>query len=44
VKEGVVRYSNHPFGAVLVHEGRVIVEAENTVNSDQDITAHAVSL
>ncbi len=32
---------NHPFGAVLVHRGRVIAEAENTVATDRDQTRHA---
>jgi tRNA(Arg) A34 adenosine deaminase TadA len=33
---------NHPFGALLVdEEGNVLLEAENTVRSDRDVTAHA---
>jgi tRNA(Arg) A34 adenosine deaminase TadA len=33
---------NHPFGALLTDgEGRVILEAENTVVTDSDVTAHA---
>ena len=32
---------NHPFGALLVHEGKVILEAENTVLSENDVTRHA---
>ena len=32
---------NHPFGAVLVHEDKIIAEAENTVNTDRDFTRHA---
>jgi tRNA(Arg) A34 adenosine deaminase TadA len=32
---------NHTFGAVLVHDGQVIMTAENTVNSDNDDTRHA---
>jgi tRNA(Arg) A34 adenosine deaminase TadA len=32
---------NHPFGAVLVHQGKVILAAENTVNTDNDFTRHA---
>jgi tRNA(Arg) A34 adenosine deaminase TadA len=33
---------NHPFGAILVDEqGRVLMEAENTVVTEQDCTAHA---
>lgn len=34
--------SNHPFGAVLVNEhGQILLEAENTVITDSDCTAHA---
>jgi tRNA(Arg) A34 adenosine deaminase TadA len=32
---------NHPFGAVLVHHGKVILTAENTVNTDKNFTHHA---
>lgn len=33
---------NHPFGALLVDEnGVVLLEAENTVNTERDCTAHA---
>ncbi len=32
---------NHPFGAVLVYQGRVVLTAENTVNTDNDFTRHA---
>lgn len=33
---------NHPFGAVLVSEqGQVLIEAENTVVTDRDCTAHS---
>jgi tRNA(Arg) A34 adenosine deaminase TadA len=32
---------NHTFGAVLVHDGQVVMTAENTVNSDDDRTRHA---
>jgi tRNA(Arg) A34 adenosine deaminase TadA len=32
---------DHPFGALLVWEGRVALTAVNTVNSAHDITAHA---
>ena len=35
-------HGNHPFGALLVDaEGNVVLEAENTVNTDRDVTAHA---
>ena len=33
---------NHPFGAVLVDEqGRILMEAENTVVTEKDCTGHA---
>lgn len=32
---------NHPFGAVLVLDGAVVLEAQNTVATDRDPTAHA---
>lgn len=32
---------NHPFGALLVIDGKVALTAENTVASDRDPTAHA---
>ena len=32
---------NHTFGAVLVHNGRIIMEAENTVETDKDPMRHA---
>jgi tRNA(Arg) A34 adenosine deaminase TadA len=32
---------NHPFGALLVHGGDVILTAKNTVNTDDDQTRHA---
>jgi tRNA(Arg) A34 adenosine deaminase TadA len=33
---------NHPFGAILVDENnRVLLEAENTVNTERDCTGHA---
>ena len=32
---------NHPFGAVLVHNGEVILTSENTVNTANDQTRHA---
>src|SRR6266702_283151 len=35
-------HGNHPFAALLVdHRGNVVLEAENTVRTDKDITAHA---
>jgi tRNA(Arg) A34 adenosine deaminase TadA len=32
---------NHTFGALLVHQGKVILTAENTVRTDRDSTRHA---
>jgi tRNA(Arg) A34 adenosine deaminase TadA len=32
---------NHPFGALLVVEGKVTLSAQNTVKTDRDPTAHA---
>ena len=35
-------HGNHPFGAVLVDEHqRVVLEAENTVVTERDVTGHA---
>lgn len=35
-------HGNHPFGALLVDENnQVILEAENTVNTERDCTGHA---
>lgn len=39
-QEGIAA-GQSPFGAVIVHEGRVIAEAHNTVWRDVDPTAHA---
>ena len=38
-----VTKGNHPFGAVLVLDGEIVCEAENTVHSDHDPTRHAES-
>lgn len=32
---------NHPFGAVLVYEGRVLLTSKNTVETDNDVSHHA---
>ena len=35
-------HGNHPFGALLVGQnGEVVLEAENTVNTERDATGHA---
>ncbi len=41
----VARYSqqkgNHPFGAIFVLDGKVLLEAHNTVNTEKNHTRHA---
>lgn len=32
---------NHPFGALLVVDDKMVLSAENTVNTENDITKHA---
>jgi tRNA(Arg) A34 adenosine deaminase TadA len=32
-----------PFGAILVHDGDIVMEARNAVHSDNDVTQHAES-
>lgn len=35
-------HKNHPFGALLVDEsGKILLKAENSVESDMDLTSHA---
>jgi tRNA(Arg) A34 adenosine deaminase TadA len=34
-------HGNHPFGALLVIDDRVLLKAENTVNTERNPTAHA---
>lgn len=35
-------HGNHPFGALLADaEGHILLEAENSVETDRDVTAHA---
>lgn len=36
-----VANGDHPFGALLVHEGDVVLTAVNTVHSNRDVTQHA---
>ena len=36
-----VAHGNHPFGALLWREGRILMEAENTVVTQLDVTGHA---
>lgn len=35
------RKGNHPFGALLAQDGRILLTAENSVTSDNDLTRHA---
>lgn len=37
---GAAEHGNEPFGSLLVHDGHVIAESENTILTDDDITAH----
>jgi tRNA(Arg) A34 adenosine deaminase TadA len=39
--EEAVGNGDEPFGALLVRDGRVVLTAVNTVNSDNDVTRHA---
>jgi tRNA(Arg) A34 adenosine deaminase TadA len=39
--ESAVKAGNHPFGALLVIDGEVVLEAQNTVLTEQDVTCHA---
>jgi tRNA(Arg) A34 adenosine deaminase TadA len=32
---------DHPFGALLVRDDKIVMEAENTVNTEMDVTRHA---
>lgn len=32
---------NHPFGALLAHNGAILLRAENTVHTEHDVTRHA---
>ena len=36
-----VVHGNHPFGALLVKDGEILVEAENEVVTTRDVTRHA---
>ena len=36
-----VAHGNHPFGALLWKDGNVLLEAENTVVTEMDVTGHA---
>lgn len=36
-----VSHGNHPFGALLARDGKILLEAENTIFTGHDITNHA---
>lgn len=36
-----IDHGNNPFGACLVKDGEILLEAENAVNTDHDPTSHA---
>ena len=36
-----VTKGNQPFGALLVHKNRIILTAENTIHTENDVTRHA---
>ena len=39
--KAAVDAGNHPFGALLVIGGEIVLEAQNRVLTDQDVTRHA---
>jgi len=39
--DSAVQHGNHPFGALLVHNDRVVASAENTVVTNHNPTQHA---
>lgn len=41
ISESAVANGNHPFGALLVKDGVVLIEHENAVETTPDITEHA---
>ena len=41
IAANAVHRGNHPFGALLVRDNRITLEAENTVFTEGNVTAHA---
>jgi deoxyribose-phosphate aldolase len=41
LSQQAVDHGNHPFGALLVKDGEVLLSAENTVHTEHDATHHA---
>lgn len=42
--EEAKRNGNHPFGSVLVHNGEILLRAQNAVNTYNDIAQHPESI
>lgn len=41
LSEQAVKHGNRPFGALLVKDGKILLEVENTDVTDRDVTRHA---
>lgn len=41
VAESAMAHGNHPFGALLVSRGELLLTAENAVITEKDVTCHA---
>lgn len=41
LSQSAAEHGNHPFGALLVRKGEIVLRAENTVDTNSDITGHA---
>lgn len=41
IATGAVKNGNHPFGALLVYNGNILLESENAVVTEKDATQHA---
>src|SRR4051812_19974402 len=39
--EAAVAKGNHPFGALLAKDGKIVLRAENTIFTGSDVTNHA---
>ena len=39
--KNAVAHGNYPFGALLVHEGKIVAEFENETTTSGDVTKHA---
>jgi tRNA(Arg) A34 adenosine deaminase TadA len=42
--EASKRNGNHPFGSILVHKGEILLRAQNTVISENDLAQHPESI